>query len=441
MLIIHNATIINEKKSYNGYVVVDGEFIIATGEGPLPAEYRNSTGNETIDAGGSLLIPGAIDTHVHFRDGGDGSPKGDIATESLAAVTGGVTTFFDMPNTVPPTVSVEAWEKKMEHAAKTSYANYAFFIGATNSNLPVLLEADYSRIPGVKLFMGSSTGNMLVDDSSTIRNMFSRLKCVIAVHAEDQSVISENTSRLRKEYDNEVPLEMHPALRSREACVKSSATAAALAVETGAKLHILHISTADELVGIDHADSNITRETCPHYLLFGGKDDYLHHGSRIKCNPAIKEQSDRDALRKAVADGGMIDVIATDHAPHLPADKEGNALTAASGMPGVQFSLPLMMTMADSGILSHERVVELMCHNPATLYNVDRRGFIRRGFYADLVLIEKHDHTITDADVVSRCGWTPYAGISLTRCVASTWVNGKKAPQLGVARPVKFNCD
>lgn len=441
MLIIHNATIINEKKRYTGYVVVDGEFIIATGEGHLPNEYRGTANDEIIDAGGNLLIPGAIDTHVHFRDGGDGSPKGDIATESLAAVTGGVTTFFDMPNTVPPTVSVEAWEKKMEHAAKTSYANYAFFIGATNSNLPILLEADYSRIPGVKLFMGSSTGNMLVNDSSTIRNMFSRLKCVIAVHAEDQSVISENTSRLRKEYDNEVPLELHPALRSREACVKSSATAAALAKETGAKLHILHISTADELVGIDPADNNITRETCPHYLLFGGKDDYLSRGSRVKCNPAIKEQSDRDSLRKAVADGGVIDVIATDHAPHLPADKEGSALTAASGMPGVQFSLPLMMTMADSGMLSHERVVELMCHNPATLYNVDRRGFIRRGFYADLVLIEKHDHTITDADVVSRCGWTPYAGIRLTRCVASTWVNGKKAPQLGVARPVKFNCD
>ncbi len=436
MFIIHNATIIDNRERFRGYVVVENEFITVVEHGDLPAEYTVK-GYEIIDAGGKLLIPGAIDTHVHFRDGGTGSAKGDIETESLAAVTGGVTTFFDMPNTVPPTVNIESWEKKMERAAELSYANYAFFLGATNNNLPILLRADYTKIPGVKLFMGSSTGNMLVDDSSTIRQLFEKLQCVIAVHAEDQNIINENTTRLREEFNGEIPVEKHPCLRSREACVSSSSTAIKLAAETGAKLHVLHISTADELTGEQH--QGITRETCPHYLLFGGTDDYRRLGTRVKCNPAIKETTDRDSLLKAVTDNGSIDVIATDHAPHLPADKEGNALTAASGMPGVQFSLPLMLTLADDGKLSHERVVELMCNNPARLYNIDRRGFIRKGYYADMVLIEQCDHTITDADVVSRCGWTPYAGMKITRKVADVWVNGKKAPQHGAALPVKFN--
>lgn len=425
---IHNALIVNEGQQYTGYVVIKGDTIAATGRGPLPEEFEDAA--EIIDASGAMLVPGAIDTHVHFRDGGQGSPKGDIASESRAALAGGVTSFIDMPNTVPATVSLEAWQHKMEHASRTSVANYAFFIGATNSNLPDLLAADYSRVPGVKLFMGASTGNMLVDSESAIQALFRNLKCRIAVHAEDNAQIVANMADTRNRFGDDAPIEMHPEIRSRRACTDCSATAVRLALETGARLHLLHISTADEL-NLIPADERpieqrqLTFETCPHYLIFGGKEDYLRLGSRIKCNPSIKEQSDRRALLQAVADG-KIDVIATDHAPHLPADKQGGSLRAASGMPGVQFSLPLMMTMADDGILAPEKVVELMAHNPARLYGIERRGFIRPGYYADLVLLVPDSHEICDSDALSRCGWTPYAGRHISRRVAATWVNGSR---------------
>ncbi len=425
-MLIHNAEIINEGRRFRGYVAVDGCFITEVGEGDAPQTLLEVHG-EIIDASMKWLVPGAIDTHVHFRDGGDGSPKGDIASESRAAVAGGVTTFFDMPNTTPPTVTLEAWKRKMEKAAAKSAANYAFFMGATNGNLDQLLEADYSRVPGVKLFMGSSTGNMLVDDSNAIRQLFERLECVIAVHAESQPVISGNVKKYREKYGEPVPVGLHPEIRSRRACVESSGLAVGLARATGARLHVLHISTSDELELFAPgplSGKRITAETCPHYLIFGGGSDYERYGTRVKCNPAIKERSDREALLKAVIDG-RIDVIATDHAPHLPADKKGDALTAASGMPGVQFSLPLMLSMTDREPgLTPERVVELMSHNPATLYGIDRRGFIRRGYYADLVLIAETDREIADSDVVSTCGWTPYAGMELMRRVDRVWVNG-----------------
>ena len=441
MTVIHNALIVNEGEQYTGYVVIEGDIIAATGRGELPECYSDA--REVIDASGAMLVPGAIDTHVHFRDGGGGSPKGDIASESRAALAGGVTSYIDMPNTVPPTVSIGAWQKKMEHASRTSVANYAFFIGATNSNLPDLLAADYSRVPGVKLFMGASTGNMLVDSESAILALFRNLRCRISVHAEDNARITYNMADARRRFGDDAPIELHPEIRSREACIDCSSTAVRLAHETGARLHILHISTAEELDLIPDdnrpiEERQLTFETCPHYLTFGGAGDYRRLGARIKCNPSIKEQTDRKALIKAVADG-RIDVIATDHAPHLQADKEGGSLRAASGMPGVQFSLPLMMTMADDGIFTPERVVELMSHNPARLYGIERRGFIREGYYADIVLLAPDCHEISDEDVVSRCRWTPYAGCSLSRRVSAVWVNGRRDGSVEAAAELRFN--
>lgn len=431
--LIHNARIVNEGRKYMGYVLIDGEMIVETGEGDAP-EALMARADTVIDAREKLLIPGCIDEHVHFRDPGL-TEKADMSTESRAAVAGGVTSFIDMPNTIPATVTLEALEGKMERAAEVSMANYAFFTGATNSNIDELLRADYSKVAGVKLFMGSSTGNMLVDSTSTVERIFAEVPALIAVHAEDEKLIGERRRAVTERYGEELEMEFHPVIRNHEVCRRATERAVGLARKYGARLHVLHLSTADELQYFSAgpvADKKITCETCPQYLVFTD-EQYAMFGARIKCNPAIKRPADRDALRQALADG-VIDTLATDHAPHLLAQKKGTALTAVSGMPLIQFALPVMMELVSEGVFTVEKVVEAYCHNPATLFGIDRRGFIRPGYYADLVLIDDdcEPYTITDQWAISRCGWTPFSGLSINNRVDITWVNGQQAYRHGV---------
>lgn len=444
--LIHSVRMVNELATRRGWLLIDGEFISDLGEGEASAELLATAGT-VVDGGGCLLLPGAIDEHVHFRDPGL-TRKADMATESRAAVAGGVTSFIDMPNTVPMTVSRQAVEDKRTRAAEVSVANYGFFIGATNDNIDELLAADYSRIAGVKLFLGSSTGNMLVDSRSTISRIFSEVHALIAVHAEDEKIIAERRAAVRERYGEDVGVEFHPVIRSHEACVEATRLAVETARATGARLHVLHISTADELQFFlpgPIADKRITAETCPQYLLFTD-EMYPLLGSRIKCNPAIKRPTDRDALRGALA-AGIIDVVATDHAPHLLAEKEGGALKAVSGMPMIQFSLPVMLDLSREGVITVEEVVEKMAHNPATLFGIDRRGFLRRGYYADLVLVDDdcEPYPVTSDMVLSRCGWSPLEGAPLSVRVDATWVNGFQAYRHGIvfsaihSRPLVFN--
>lgn len=429
--LIHNATIVTAESVFSGFIIFDSEtgLILEVGSGEPSAAQRE--GATVTDAEGAYLMAGVIDPHVHFRDGGSGSPKGDMFSESRAAVAGGVTTVFDMPNTTPPTVTIDALKQKIQAAREKAVCDIRFFFGVTNSNLPELREAYRSfPIAGAKLFMGSSTGNMLVDDESTISQLFRTYPGVIAVHAEDQNIITRNATSFRERYGAEpVPISCHPQIRSAEACINSSAKAVELARATGARLHLCHISTAAELALVAPGpveQKHITCETAPHYLIFSERD-YDRLGSRIKCNPAIKSEDDRRALIDAVIDG-TIDLIATDHAPHLPADKEGDALSAMSGMPGIQFSLPLMMDFAEKHSLPLTRLTQLMSLNAARIYGLADRGELRPGLRADLVMVRrlKQPHRISDADVVSRCGWTPYAGLETSHHVAATWVNGVK---------------
>ena len=448
-ILFANGLIFNDGFRFIGSVTVNGGFIERVTYGRInlrevdPANYR------IVDCEGKMVLPGAIDEHVHFRDPGM-IDKADIATESRAALAGGVTSFFDMPNTRPATTTLEAWQAKMERAAEVSAANYSFFLGATNDNLDQLLEADYTIVPGVKLFLGSSTGNMLVDDDSSINRLFRNIRGVIAVHAESEQVIAAERARLQGEFPDGIPVGLHHLVRPRQACIDATAHAVALARKCDARLHVLHVTTADELQYFAPGtitDKRITAETCPHYLLFNS-DSVGENGGLTKCNPAIKDDDDRKALIKAVRDG-RIDIIATDHAPHLLEQKQGDALTAVSGMPGVQFSLPLMMQLARRGYFSYEKVVERMCNNPARLFGIDRRGFISPRYWADITIINPDDDYIIDnADVVSRCGWTPYAGMRLNFRVEQTWVNGVLAydyrlPQRFTGEqqplPVRFN--
>ena len=422
--LIYNARIVDDGNVTEGYVVVDGALIAEVGEGTPDEALTTAEDTVAIDARGLWLIPGLIDEHVHFRQPGL-TAKADIASESRAAVAGGVTSFIDMPNTVPPTVSIDRLEEKMAIAAETSWANYSFFIGATATNIDELKRVDYTRVPGIKLFLGSSTGDMAVDSAQAIERLFAEAPALIAVHAEDNGVIRDNIARLKAEHGDDLPVGLHPAIRSREACERSTRYAVELARRYSARLHVMHVSTADELALFAPGrveDKRITCETCPQYLIFDS-DDYADRGARIKCNPAIKDRSDREALVKALGEG-LIDTLGTDHAPHLLADKQGNALTAVSGMPLVQFALPLLCK-----VLPLSEVVEKMAHNPARLYSIDRRGFIRRGYFADLVLVSTggEPRTISDSDVISKCGWTPADGITTDTSVELTMVNGSVA--------------
>lgn len=425
--LIYNAIVVNEGKKSKGYVVVNDELIEKVGKGAAPATVADRC-DTVVDAQGAYLVPGVIDDHVHFREPGL-THKGDIASESAVAVAGGVTSYMEMPNTKPATVTIEAWRDKMERAALSSVANYAFYIGATNDNLPVLLEADYSAVPGVKLFLGSSTGNMLVDSAEMLRRLFSEVPALIAVHAEDDARIRSNMATAREIFGDEpVPMDLHPVIRDNVACYNATRAAVRMAVETGARLHVLHVSTAAELGLLQHDGDhypNITSETCIQYLWWTDAD-YEAFGARIKCNPAIKSDRDRRALRRAVKEG-VIDVIGSDHAPHLLSEKSGDALTAPSGCPNLQFSLPMLMDLAAEKVFKVETVVERTAHAPARLFGIDRRGFIREGYFADLVLVRQVEpYEVTDSMSIGKCGWLPVAGVNtqLHHRVEKTWVNG-----------------
>ncbi len=426
---IKNATLVNEGQTFVASVFVsDGKIakiVRMEEEGPSTGLVTFPTSTQVIDATGKYLIPGIIDEHVHFREPGL-THKADIYTESRAAVAGGVTSFMDMPNTNPQTTTQELLQQKFDLAAEKSLANYSFYLGATNDNLAEVVKTDPKTVCGIKLFLGSSTGNMLVDKNEVLVHLFKESPCLIAAHCEDEQTIHENTvccKDLAAKGEVVVDASIHPFIRTAEACYKSSFKAVDMAEKFGARLHVLHISTQRELSlfrnDIPLKDKKITAETCPHYLWFDNHD-YEAKSFAIKCNPAIKSHRDKDALRYAIRDG-LIDTIGTDHAPHLKEEKfTGDYFTSKSGFPSVQHSLEIMAELVDMPLL-----VQLMCHNPAVLYQIDRRGFIREGYYADLVLVDLDaSQMISDKGERCKCGWTPYDGVQTHAYVTHTFVNG-----------------
>ncbi len=425
MILIHKATFINEGASYTGSLLLEGERIARIFTEEVPENLMNAC-KEVIDARGLYLIPGVIDDQVHFRDPGL-THKGDLYTESRAAVAGGVTSFMEMPNTNPQTVTMDALDRKMESAAAKSAANFSFYLGATNDNIAELKKVNPPKVCGVKVFMGASTGNMLVDNDSTLRRIFAEVDILIATHCEKEEIIRANMESYRKKLGEELPIAIHPLIRSAEACYRSSAQAIELADKYGTRLHVLHLSTAREMALFSAApleEKKITAEVCVHHLWFSDQD-YERLGARIKWNPAIKSESDREALRQALTTG-KLDVVATDHAPHLLSEKEGGAMKAASGGPLVQHSLQVMLQLAENGILTREQVVEKMCHAPARLYRIRERGFIREGYFADLVLVDPaKPYTVTSQNILYKCGWSPFEGETFGATVVKTFVNGQ----------------
>lgn len=422
MIRIHNAVIVNEGKQFAGSVVIDNGIIREVlEEGKQPSQACD----EEVDAKRCYLIPGVIDDHVHFRDPGL-THKADMASETAAAAAGGVTSFMDMPNCNPQTTTLEALNAKFEDAATKCVVNYSFYFGATNNNVHVLKELDKTRVCGVKLFMGASTGNMLVDRMEALRKIFSEAGMLIATHCEDQNTIRENTERFRQEYGEDPDITCHPLIRSEEACYRSSALAVQLAKETNARLHVLHVSTARELELFEDkplSEKRITAEACVSHLFFCD-EDYQTLGARIKCNPSIKTRADRDALRGALSTN-RIDVVGTDHAPHLLTEKQGGALKAVSGMPSIQFSLVSLFELVHEGVLTVEQLVQKMCHAPAELYQIEKRGYIRPGYWADLVLVNPNkEWTLTSDCIQSKCGWSPMEGCHFHAQVEKTFVNG-----------------
>ncbi len=418
--LITNAEIVNEGRRYCGSIIIEDGRIIEITEKPLQPD---ASVHETIDASGCLVMPGVIDSHVHFREPGL-TAKADIATESRAAAAGGVTTYFDMPNTVPQTTTPEALEEKFRLAAEKSRVNYSFFFGATNDNLPLIDSLDATRIPGIKLFMGSSTGNMLVDRREALERIFGTVKMPVMAHCEDTAIINRNMEEARRSDPRFPDVALHPLIRSAEACYESTSLAVSLARRYGTRLHVAHLTTARELELFAPDDPKITAEATVGHLFFTDAD-YVRMGARIKVNPAIKTAADRTALRKALLDG-RITTIGTDHAPHLPGQKQGGCDTAASGMPMIQFSLVTMLELVDDGVLSVERMVELMCHAPARLFGVRERGFLRQGYWADIVIVSpRGPWTVTPELVESRCGWSPMEGHTYRWRVERTLCNGQ----------------
>lgn len=417
--LITNAVIVNEGRRYDGSIVIEDGRIAEITETTIQPDPSVS---ETIDASGCLVLPGVIDSHVHFREPGL-TDKADIASESRAAAAGGVTTYFDMPNTVPQTTTQEALEEKFRMAAEKSRVNYSFFFGATNDNLPLIDRLDAGRIPGVKLFMGSSTGNMLVDRREALERIFSTVKMPVMAHCEDTSIINRNMEEARRSDPRFPDVSLHPLIRSAEACYESTSLAVSLARRYGTRLHVAHLTTARELELFTPHDPQITAEATVGHLFFTD-EDYARLGSRIKVNPAVKTRNDRDALRLALLDG-RITTIGTDHAPHLPEQKQGGCDKAASGMPMIQFSLVTMLELVDDGVLPVERMVELMCHAPARLFGVRDRGFLQPGCWADIVIVSpKQPWTVTPDVIRSRCGWSPMEGHRYRWRVERTLCNG-----------------
>lgn len=432
MELLYNGTIINDGHTMKGYLAMDHGVITEVAPGTPSAQLMQAAGDSAADVAGAMILPGVIDEHVHFRDPGL-TQKADIETESSAAVAGGVTSYMDMPNVVPPTVTLDRLESKMERAARLSHANYSFYIGATDDNCDdVLRHVDFRHVCGIKAFLGKSTGGMLLSDPEAMRRVMGIEGPIVAIHSEDEDVIARNRAHYVVQYGTtDLPLSCHPLIRSAEACLVSTRMAVALARRLGTRLHIMHVSTEAELALLDGGtclrDKRITAEAVIAHLLFTDAD-YARLGNRIKCNPAVKTAADRAALRAAVR-SGLIDTIGTDHAPHLLADKQGGCLKAASGMPMVQFSLVAMLELARQGVLSVEQVVQRMCHAPADLYRIDSRGYLRRGYHADVTVVSRLDepHVITDADVVSKCAWTPLAGMPVHHRVERTYVGGRLA--------------
>lgn len=418
-MLIKGGVIVNEGKVFEGSVIVEGKTVAGIVEG---TDTPRGNYDRCVDATGCFVLPGIVDTHVHFREPGL-TDKADMESESRAAAYGGVTSFLDMPNTVPQTTTESELDRKLQTAARKSHVNYGFFIGATNGNIEELKSIDKHKVPGIKLFMGSSTGNMLVDNQATLGRLFSEAKLPIMAHCEDTAIIQHNMAAAKSHYGEDPGIELHPAIRSEEACYASTALAVELARRHHARLHVAHVSTARELE-LFGDNPDITAEAVVAHLCFCS-DDYTRLGARIKCNPAIKTAQDRDAIRKALADG-RIATIATDHAPHRIAEKQGGCAKALSGMPMIQFSLVTMLGLADEGILTMERLVELMCHRPARLFDMNGRGFIRKGYAADLVVVKPHSPwTLTTDLIQSKCGWSPLEGQQFNWQVRQTICNGR----------------
>ena len=419
-MLIKSAVIVNEGKQFVADVLIRNERIEKV------AASISAADEDTIDGSGKLLLPGLIDDQVHFRDPGV-TYKADIATESRAAVAGGITSFMEMPNTKPNALTQELLEDKYQLAAEKSIANYSFYMGASNDNLEEVLKTNPQNVCGVKVFMGSSTGNMLVDERSTLEGLFSKVDMLIATHCEDEKTIRANEAQARAEYGENVPIEMHPEIRSAEACYLSSSLAVELAKKYNTRLHILHLSTAREMElfrnDIPLQEKRITAEACVHHLWFS-HEDYADKGTLIKWNPAVKSARDREAIINAVLDD-RVDVIATDHAPHTWEEKQNTYFNAPSGGPLVQHGLVTMLELVKQGKISVEKVVEKMCHNLAILFNIKDRGYIREGYYADLVLVDANaPWTVEKENVMAKCGWSPFEGQEFSARVTHTLVNG-----------------
>lgn len=431
--LLKNATIVNENSIFESDVLLEGDFISRIDTDISDANAK------TIDLKGNLLLPGIIDDQVHFREPGL-THKGTIATESRAAIAGGVTTFMEQPNTNPQTTTIKKLEDKFAIAAKDSYANYSFLFGGTNDNLEELKRLDKNACSGVKLFLGSSTGNMLVDDEEVLEKIFSNTEMVISAHCEDEGTIRANLAKYKEMYGDDIPIAMHPIIRSAEACYLSSSKAIALAKKTGARLHVFHVSTGIETDlftnEIPLEEKMITAEVCIHHLWFSD-EDYAKKGTLIKWNPAVKTKNDREKLWEALLDD-RIDVVATDHAPHTLEEKNNPYTKAPSGGPLVQHALLAMLQKEKEGVVTLEKVVEKMCHNPAKLFDIDRRGFVREGYYADLVQVSRNaKNEVKKANIFYKCGWSPFEGITFDSEIKRTFVNGHLAYENGKFSPVK----
>ncbi|MDA9087398.1 dihydroorotase [Polaribacter sp.] len=420
-ILIQNATIVNENKIFKGDVLIENEIITK-----ISSEIKPTKNVEIINAKGKYLIPGFIDDQVHFREPGL-THKANIATESRAAIAGGITTFIEMPNTVPQATTQDLLEDKFKIAAVDSYANYSFMFGGTNDNLEELLKTDPKKVAGIKLFLGSSTGNMLVDNEEILEKIFSSTKMIISVHCEDEGTIRKNTAIYKEKYGDDIPLKYHPLIRSEAACYLSSSKAIELAKKTGARLHIFHLSTEKETHlfrnDIPLEEKQITSEVCIHHLWFSDKD-YEEKGTHIKWNPAVKTEKDRLGLWKALLDD-RIDVLATDHAPHTLDEKNNNYLNAPSGGPLVQHAIIAILEKVKEGVIPIEKAVEKMSHNPAKLFQIEKRGFIKEGYFADIVLIDTNKpQTVSKDNILYKCGWSPFEGTTFSSTITHTFVNG-----------------
>ena len=428
-ILIKNAKIVNENTIFFGDVLIENEIIKQ-----ISSEIKAPENVEIINADGKYLIPGFIDDQVHFREPGL-THKANIATESRAAIAGGITTFIEMPNTVPQATTQKLLEDKFTIAAKDSYANYSFMFGGTNDNLEELLKTDPKKVAGIKLFLGSSTGNMLVDNEEILEKIFSSTKMIISVHCEDEATIRKNTEEFIEKYGEDIPIKYHPIIRSEEACYLSSSKAIELAKKTGARLHVFHLSTAKETHlfrnDIPLEEKQITSEVCIHHLWFSDKD-YEEKGTYIKWNPAVKTEADRLGLWEALLDD-RIDVIATDHAPHTLEEKSNKYLKAPSGGPLVQHAIVAILEKVKEGVISIEKAVEKMSHNPAKLFQIEKRGFIKEGYFADIVLVDTNKpQTVSRDNLLYKCGWSPFEGTTFSSTITHTFVNGNLIYNNGV---------